>query len=53
MATLAMTLPLLPGKTESWNRWVQEMAGTRLSALGPTKLRIELQRERKEQTILS
>src|SRR5205823_12608255 len=31
MASLGMALPLLPGKTESWKRWTQEMAGPRLS----------------------
>jgi hypothetical protein len=31
MASLGMALPLLPDKTERWKRWVQEMAGPRLS----------------------
>jgi hypothetical protein len=30
MAVLAMTLPLLPAKTEAWRHWTQEMAGTLL-----------------------
>ena len=45
MATLAMTLPLLPGKTESWKRWVQEMAGTRLSEFQASRKRLGITRE--------
>jgi hypothetical protein len=45
MASLAMTLPLLPGKTEDWKRWVQEMAGTRLSAFQASRMRLGITRE--------
>jgi uncharacterized protein DUF6176 len=45
MATLAMTLPLLPGKTESWKRWVQEMAGTRLSEFQASRKHLGITRE--------
>ena len=40
MAPLAMTLPLLPGKTEDWKRWVQEMAGARLSEFQASRKRL-------------
>ncbi len=45
MATLAMTLPLLPGKTESWKSWVQEMAGTRLSEFQASRDSLGITRE--------
>jgi hypothetical protein len=45
MASLAMTLPLLSGKTESWKHWVQEMAGTRLSAFQASRKRLGITRE--------
>ena len=45
MAALAMTLPLLPGKTESWKRWVQEMASTRLSEFQASRKRLGITRE--------
>jgi hypothetical protein len=45
MASLAMTLPLLPGKTEDWKRWVQEMAGARLSEFQASRKRLGITRE--------
>src|SRR5262249_1793504 len=33
MTPFAMALPLLPGKTEDWRRWTQEIAGTQLNEL--------------------
>lgn len=45
MASLAMTLPLLLGKTESWKRWVQEMAGTRLSEFQASRKRLGITKE--------
>lgn len=45
MASLAMTLPLLPGKTEEWKRWVQEMAGARLSDFQASRKRLGITRE--------
>ena len=45
MASLAMTLPLLPGKTDDWKRWVQEMASTRLSAFQASRMRLGITRE--------
>ena len=45
MASLAMTLPLLPGKTEEWKRWVQEMAGARLSEFQTSRKRLGITRE--------
>jgi hypothetical protein len=45
MVSLAMTLPLLPGKTEDWKRWVQEIAGTRLSEFQASRKRLGITRE--------
>ena len=45
MAPLAMALPLLPGKTEAWKRWVQEMAGARLSEFQSSRKRLGIIRE--------
>ncbi len=45
MVSLAMTLPLLPGKTEDWKRWVQEMAGIRLSEFQASRERLGITRE--------
>src|SRR5216684_2511132 len=45
MASLAMALPLLPGKTENWKRWVQEMAGSRLSEFQASRKRLGISRE--------
>src|SRR5437588_11947939 len=45
MAPLAMALPLLPGKTEAWKRWVQEMAGARLSEFQASRKRLGITRE--------
>ena len=45
MASLAMTLPLVPGKTEEWRYWVQEMAGARLSAFQTSRKRLGINRE--------
>src|SRR5207244_12763765 len=35
----------LPGKTESWKRWVQEMASTRLSEFQASRKRLGITRE--------
>jgi hypothetical protein len=40
-----MALPLLPGKTEGWKRWVQEMAGARLSEFQASRKRLGITRE--------
>jgi len=45
MASLAMILPLLPGKTEAWKHWVQEMAGARLSEFQASRKRLGITRE--------
>ena len=45
MASLAMALPLLPGKTEAWQHWVQEMAGARLSEFQASRKRLGIFRE--------
>jgi Family of unknown function (DUF6176) len=45
MAALGMALPLLPGKTESWKHWVQEMAGPRLSDYQASRQRFGITRE--------
>ena len=45
MASLAMALPLLPGKTENWKRWVQEMAGSRLREFQASRKRLGISRE--------
>src|SRR2546425_11260970 len=45
MASLGMALPLLPGKTESWKRWTQEMAGPRLSEYQASRQRLGITRE--------
>jgi hypothetical protein len=45
MASLAMTPPLLPGKTEEWRHWVQERADARLSAFQASRRRLGITRE--------
>ncbi len=45
MASLAMTLPLLPGKTEDWKRWVQDMAGAHLREFQASRKRLGIIRE--------
>ena len=45
MVSLGMALPLLPGKTESWKRWTQEMAGPRLSEYQASRQRLGITRE--------
>src|SRR5207249_5654546 len=45
MASLGMALPLLPGKTESWKRWAQEMAGPRLSEYQASRQHLGITRE--------
>jgi hypothetical protein len=45
MTPFAMALPLLPGKTEDWRRWTQEIAGTRLSELQASRKRLGITRE--------
>ncbi len=45
MASLAMTLPLLPGKTEDWRHWVQEMLGAHLSEFQTSRKRLGIIKE--------
>jgi hypothetical protein len=46
MASLALALPLLPGKTEEWRRWTQEeMAGLRLGEFQASRKRLGITRE--------
>ena len=45
MASLAMALPLLSGKTEAWKRWVQDMAGARLREFQASRKRLGITRE--------
>lgn len=45
MASLGMTLPLLPGKTEDWKQWVQEMGGTRLDEYQASRRKLGITRE--------
>jgi hypothetical protein len=45
MASVAMTLPLLPGKTEEWKLWVQEMAGARLIVFQASRKSLGITRE--------
>ena len=45
MASLAMTFPLLPGKSGDWKRWVQEMAGAYLSEFQASRKRLGITRE--------
>lgn len=45
MTSLAMALPLLPGKTDAWKRWVQEMAGARMSGFQASRKRLGITRE--------
>jgi hypothetical protein len=45
MASLAMALPLLPGKAGNWKRWCQEMAETRLNEFQASRKRLGITRE--------
>lgn len=45
MASVAMALPLLSGKTEEWKHWVQEMAGAYLSEFQASRKRLGITRE--------
>ena len=46
MASLALALPLLPGKTEEWRRWTQEeMAGLRLGEFQAFRKRLGITRQ--------
>lgn len=45
MASLAMAFPILPGKTEQWKHFVQEMAGPRRSEYEASRKRVGLTRE--------
>lgn len=45
MASLALTLPLLPGKTMDWMQWVQEMAGTYREEFQQSRKRLGIARE--------
>jgi len=46
MAALAMVLPILPGKTESWRRGVAELAGQRRGEFGIARRRQTVTRQR-------
>jgi hypothetical protein len=45
MASLAMALPLLTGKTEDWKQWVLEMAGARSSEFEASRARLGISKE--------
>ena len=45
MTPFAMALPLLPGKTEDWRRWTQEIAGAQLNELQASRKRLGITRE--------
>jgi Family of unknown function (DUF6176) len=45
MASLAMALPLLPGKTEDWKQWVREMAQARLDDFQASRKHLGILRE--------
>ncbi len=45
MTSLAMILPLLPGKTEGWKRWSQEMAGARFREFQASRNRLGITKE--------
>src|SRR5947207_308556 len=45
MASLGMALPLQPGKTEAWKKWVQEMGGIRLSEYQASRRKLGITRE--------
>jgi hypothetical protein len=45
MASGAMALPLLLGKTDDWTRWTQEMAGVRLKEFQASRKRLGITRE--------
>ena len=45
MPTVTLTLPILPGKSESWRRSCQELNGTRRSAYEASRRRVGIARE--------
>lgn len=45
MASVATTFPILPGKTEQWQHFCQEMAGPRHSEYEASRKRLGLTRE--------
>jgi hypothetical protein len=45
MASLGMALPLLPGKTEDWKRWCQEVESSRLNEFQASRKRLGITRE--------
>lgn len=45
MASLAMAFPILPGKTEQWQHFCQEMVGPRYSEYQASRKRLGLTRE--------
>src|ERR1700758_2972019 len=45
MASLASVFPILPGKTEQWKRFCQEMVGPRRSEYEATKNRLGITRD--------
>jgi len=45
MASLGMALALLPGKTEAWKNWVQEMGSARLSEHQASRRKLGITRE--------
>lgn len=46
MPTLTMTLPILPGKTEAWQRFCQELSGERREAHEASRRRLGITQER-------
>lgn len=45
MPTVTLTLPILPGKNESWRRFCQEIEGARRAAYEASRRRLGINRE--------
>jgi hypothetical protein len=45
MVSLGMALPLLPGKTDDWERWIQEVEGPRLNEFQASRKHLGITRE--------
>lgn len=46
MAIVAAVMPLLPGKSEEWRRWVQELQGSRRTEYAASRNRLGIRSER-------
>ena len=46
MSGIILTLPIVPGKVESWRRFCQEMSGSRIAEHEASRLRQDITRER-------